>query len=104
MQRWSRYSSGGGVYTDVAWWGEQANEVAHTGHVVGGLGQLVGAARVGEFFYNDWTQELLYTSIKVSRTQGQWVCWRFFFTRKQRFNFIPPRYVTEKGHFTLLTI
>ena len=42
-------------------------KVAYIGHVVEGLRQLVNAARVGRFFYSDWTQELLYTFIKVPR-------------------------------------
>jgi len=37
---------------------------------VEGLRQLVNAARVGRFFYNDWTQELLYTFIKVPGAMG----------------------------------
>ena len=34
-----------------------------------GLRKLVNAARVRRFFYSAWTQELLYTFIKVT---GQW--------------------------------
>ena len=30
----------------------------------------MNAARVGRFFYSDWTQELLYTFIKVSGAMG----------------------------------
>ena len=44
--------------------------VAKTGHVVEGLRQLVNAARVGRFFYSEWTQELLYTFIKVPGAMG----------------------------------
>ena len=43
----------------------RSEKVAYTGHVVDGLRQLLNAARVGRFFYNDWAQELLYTSVKV---------------------------------------
>ena len=32
--------------------------------------QLVSAARVGRFFYSEWTQELLYTVIKVPGAMG----------------------------------
>ena len=39
-------------------------------HVVEGLRQLVNAARVGRLFYSDWTQELLYTCIKVPGAMG----------------------------------
>ena len=44
--------------------------MAYTGHVVEGLRQLVNAARVGRFFYSEWTQELLYTLIKVPGAMG----------------------------------
>ena len=45
-------------------------KVAKTDHVVEGLRQLVNAARVGRFSYSDWTQELLYTFIKVPGAMG----------------------------------
>ena len=52
------------VFMEVGSGGKQ-RQVAKTDHVVGGLRQLVNAARVGRFCYSDWTQELLYTFIKV---------------------------------------
>jgi ribonuclease HI len=48
----------------------KGRRVAKTEHVVEGLRQLVNAARVGRFFYKDWTQELLYTFIKVPGAMG----------------------------------
>ena len=45
-------------------------KVAYTEHVVEGLRQLVNASRQGRFFYSDWTQELLYTFIKVPGAMG----------------------------------
>ena len=44
--------------------------VAKTEYVMEGLRQLVNAARVGRFFYSEWTQELLYTFSKVPGTMG----------------------------------
>ena len=44
--------------------------VATTEHVAEGLRQLVNAARVGRFFYNEWAPELLYTFIKVPGAMG----------------------------------
>ena len=44
--------------------------VAKTEHEVEWLRQLVNAARVGRFFYSEWTQELLYTFIKVPGAMG----------------------------------
>ena len=44
--------------------------VAKTEHLVEGLRQLMNAARVGMFFYSKWTQELLYTFIKVPGAMG----------------------------------
>ena len=44
--------------------------VAQTEHVVGGLSQLVNAARIGRSFYSEWTQELLYTFITVPGVMG----------------------------------
>ena len=44
--------------------------VAKTEHVVERLRQLVNNARVGRFFYSEWTQELLYTLIKVPGAMG----------------------------------
>ena len=59
------------VFTVVGPDGKQ-RQVAKTDHVVEGLRQLVNAARVGRFFYSDhdWTQELLYTFIKVPGATG----------------------------------
>ena len=48
----------------------KGRRVAKTEHVVEGLRQLVNAARVGRFFYSEWTQELLYTFIKVPGAMG----------------------------------
>ena len=48
----------------------RSEKVAYTEHVVEGLRQLVDAVRVGGFFYNDWTQELLHTFIKVPGAMG----------------------------------
>ena len=48
----------------------KSRKVTYTGHVVGWLRQLVNAARLGRFFYSDWTQELLYTFIKVPMAMG----------------------------------
>ena len=45
-------------------------KVSYTEHAVEGLRQLVNAARVGRFFYSAWTQELLYTFIKVPGAMG----------------------------------
>ena len=44
--------------------------MAKTEHVVEGLRQLVNAAQVGRFFYSEWTQEQLYTFIKVPGAMG----------------------------------
>jgi hypothetical protein len=44
--------------------------IAKTEHVAEGLRQLVNAARVGRFFYSGWTQELLYTFIKIPVAMG----------------------------------
>ena len=44
--------------------------MAKTEHVVEGLRKLVNAGRVGRFFFSDWTQELLYTFIKVPGATG----------------------------------
>ena len=48
----------------------KSEKVAYTEHVVEGLRQLVNASRQGRFFYSDWTQELLYTFIKVPGAMG----------------------------------
>ena len=48
----------------------RSRKVAHTEHVAEGLGQLVNATRVGRFFYGGWTQEMLYTFIKVPGAMG----------------------------------
>ena len=47
-----------------------SRKVTYTEHVVAGLRQLMNAPRQGRFFYSDWTQELLYTFIKVPGTTG----------------------------------
>ena len=50
--------------------GGRSEKVSYTEHAVEGLRQLVNAARVGRFFYSAWTQELLYTFIKVPGAMG----------------------------------
>ena len=44
--------------------------IAKSDHVVDGLRQLVNAARVGRFFHSEWTQELMYTFVKVPGAMG----------------------------------
>ena len=48
----------------------RSKKVANTEHGAEGPRQLVNAARVGRFFYGGWTQEMLYTFIKVSGAMG----------------------------------
>ena len=48
----------------------KSTKVAYTEHVVEGLRLLVNASREGRFFYSAWTQELLYTFIKVPGAMG----------------------------------
>ena len=48
----------------------KSTKVAYTEHVVEGLRLLVNASREGRFFYGAWTQELLYTFIKVPGAMG----------------------------------